>query len=83
MGMEFTPSERPAGPDCVDRAAYGSGSSLDQYITKQYLLAEEDYPKEACPNRYYSRAKIDDFEIINHRWLSVGIMCPSLLYTYL
>ena len=63
MAGEYAPSERPAGPDCTDRAAYGSASTLDQYITKQYLLAEEDYPKDACPNRYYSRAKIDTFEI--------------------
>ena len=66
MAGEYAPSERPAGPDCTDRAAYGSASTLDQYITKQYLLAEEDYPKDACPNRYYSRAKIDDFEITNN-----------------
>ena len=65
MAGEYSPSERPAGPDCTDRAAYGSASTIDQYITKQYLLAEEDYPKDACPNRYYSRAKIDDFEITN------------------
>ena len=65
MAGEYTPSERPAGPDCTDRAAYGAASALDQYITKQYLLAEEDYPKDACPNRYYSKAKIDDFEITN------------------
>jgi len=63
MAGEFAPSERPPGPDCTDRAAYGAGSALDQYITKQYLLAEEDYPADACPNRYYSRAKIDDFTI--------------------
>ena len=63
MAGEYAPSERPAGPDCTDRAAYGAASNLDQYITKQYLLAEEDYPKDACPNRYYSRAKIDTFEI--------------------
>ena len=30
----FTPSERPPGPDCVDRAAYGAASNLDQYIHK-------------------------------------------------
>ena len=65
MAGEYAPSERPAGPDCTDRAAYGSASTLDQYITKQYLLAEDDYPADACPNRYYSRAKIDDFEITN------------------
>ena len=65
MAGEFTPSSRPDGPDCTDRAAYGSASTLDQYITKQYLLAEDDYPADACPNRYYSRAKIDDFEITN------------------
>ncbi|ADO97364.1 hypothetical protein SSM2_020 [Synechococcus phage S-SM2] len=63
MAGEYAPSERPAGPDCTDRAAYGAASNLDQYITKQYLLAEEDYPADACPNRYYSRAKIDTFEI--------------------
>ena len=49
MAGEYSPSERPAGPDCTDRAAYGAASALDQYITKQYLLAEEDYPKDACP----------------------------------
>ena len=65
MAGEFTPSERPAGPDCTDRAAYGAASAIDQYIMKQYLLAEEDYPKDACPMRYYSKAKIDDFEITN------------------
>ena len=63
MAGEFTPSSRPDGPDCTDRAAYGAASALDQYITKQYLLAEEDYPADACPNRYYSRAKIDNWEV--------------------
>ena len=63
MAGEFAPSERPAGPDCTDRAAYGDASTLDQYITKQYLLAEEDYPADACPNRYYSTAKIDNWEV--------------------
>ena len=63
MAGEYAPSERPAGPDCTDRAAYGSASNLDQYITKQYLIAEEDYPADACPNRYYSRAKIDNWEV--------------------
>ena len=63
MAGEYAPSERPPGPDCTDRAAYGSPSALDQYITKQYLLAEEDYPADACPNRYYSTAKIDNWEV--------------------
>jgi len=63
MAGEFAPSSRPPGPDCVDRAAYGSGSTLDQYITKQYLLAEDDYPADACPNRYYSTAKIDNWQV--------------------
>ena len=40
-------------------------STLDQYITKQYLLAEDDYPADACPNRYYSKAKIDNWEVTN------------------
>ena len=59
----FTPSERPPGPDCVDRATYGAASTLDQYIHKQFILAEDDYPAEACPNRYYSTAKIDNWEV--------------------
>ena len=65
MAGEYAPSERPPGPDCTDRAAYGDASTLDQYITKQYLLAEEDYPADACPNRFYSKAKIDDWEVTN------------------
>ena len=65
MAGEFEPGSRPDGPDCVDRAAYGQGSTLDQYITKQYLLDEDDYPADACPNRYYSKAKIDDWEVTN------------------
>ena len=63
MAGEYAPSERPAQNDCTDRAAYGDASTLDQYITKQYLLAEEDYPADACPNRYYSTAKIDNWEV--------------------
>ena len=35
---EFVPGSRPAGPDCTDRAAYGTASNLDQYIAKQYQL---------------------------------------------
>ena len=35
MAGEYAPSERPAGPDCTDRAAYGAASALDQYITKK------------------------------------------------
>ena len=65
MAGEYAPSERPPGPDCTDRAAYGDPSTLDQYITKQYLLAEGDYPADACPNRFYSKAKIDDWEVTN------------------
>lgn len=63
MAGEFAPGSRPDGPDCADRAAYGAASAIDQYITKQYLLAEEDYPKDACPNRYYSTAKIDNWQV--------------------
>ena len=85
MAGEFNPGSRPDGPDCVDRKAYGSPSTLDQYITKQYLLAEDDYPADACPNRYYSRAKIDDFEITNDLTMGgdiaggVNISCSGTL----
>ena len=82
MAGEYAPSERPAGPDCTDRAAYGAASALDQYITKQYLLAEEDYPADACPNRYYSKAKIDDWEITNSMTGALSTMnIPSAAIT--
>ena len=82
MAGEYAPSERPAGPDCVDRKAYGSASTLDQYITKQYLLAEEDYPADACPNRYYSRAKIDNWEVTTEMTgAATAINTPSAAIT--
>ena len=82
MAGEYAPSERPAGPDCTDRAAYGAASSLDQYITKQYLLAEEDYPADACPNRYYSRAKIDNWEVTTEMTgAATAINTPSAAIT--
>jgi hypothetical protein len=82
MAGEYAPSERPAGPDCTDRAAYGAASAIDQYITKQYLLAEEDYPADACPNRYYSKAKIDDWEITNSMTGALSTMnIPSAAIT--
>ena len=61
--MEFTPGSRPPGPDCEDRAAWGAASNLDQYILKQHILAEEDYPADACDPYYYSTAKIDNWEV--------------------
>jgi len=61
--MELIPGSRPSGPDCVDRAAYGAASNLDQYIAKQFILAEEDYPDTACPPYKYHTAKIDNWEV--------------------
>ena len=61
--MEFTPGSRPPGPDCEDRAAWGAASNLDKYILKQHILAEEDYPADACDPYYYSTAKIDNWEV--------------------
>ena len=61
--MEFVPGTRPPGPDCEDRAAWGAASNLDQYIVKQHILAEEDYPADACDPYYYSTAKIDNWEV--------------------
>ena len=63
MAGEFVPGSTASGPDCVDRAAFGAPSALDQYIAKQFIMAEEDYPADACPNHYYSRAKIDNWEV--------------------
>lgn len=61
--MEFVPGTRPPGPDCEDRVAWGAASNLDQYIVKQHILAEEDYPENACDPYYYSTAKIDNWEV--------------------
>ena len=60
MAGEYAPSERPAGPDCTDRAAYGAASNIEtQYIAKQHILAEEDYPSDACDPYKYHKATID------------------------
>jgi len=61
--MEFTPGSRPDGPDCTDRAAWGAASTLNQYIAKQFIRSEDDYPADACSPYYYSRAQIDNFQV--------------------
>lgn len=46
MSMEFVPGNRPPGPDCTDRAAWGSPSVIiPQYIAKIKVENEDDYPK--------------------------------------
>ena len=61
--MEFTQGSRPDGPDCTDRAAWGAASTLNQYIAKQFIRSEDDYPADACSPYYYSRAQIDNFQV--------------------
>ena len=61
--MEFTPGSRPDGPDCTDRSAWGTASTLNQYIAKQFIRSEDDYPADACSPYYYSRAQIDNFQV--------------------
>ena len=61
--MEFTPGSRPDGPDCTDRAAWGAASTLNQYIAKQFIRSEDDYPADACSPYFYSRAQIDNFQV--------------------
>jgi len=63
MSMEFEPGSRPEGPDCVDRAAWGTPSNLDQYIAKMYVRSEDDYPADACSPYKYHKAKIDYWEV--------------------
>jgi len=63
MAGEYAPSERPPGPDCTDRAAWGAASTLNQYIAKQFIRSEDDYPADACSPYYYSRAQIDNFQV--------------------
>jgi hypothetical protein len=67
MSMEYAPSSRPPGPDCIDRAAWGSPSAIvPQYIAKIRVENEDDYPKQdACTPYYYSAAQIDDFIVTN------------------
>ena len=60
---EFIPGTAP-DRDCTDRAAYGSGSTLDSYIVKTVLPPEDEYPNDICPPKYHSRAKIDNFKIL-------------------
>ena len=60
---EFIPGTAP-DKDCTDRAAYGSGSTLDSYIVKTVLPPEDEYPSDICPPKYHSRAKIDNFKIL-------------------
>lgn len=60
----FTPSERPPGPDCVNRISWGAPSNLaNDYIAKIFIPAEEDYPADACPPYKYHTAKIDNWEV--------------------
>jgi hypothetical protein len=63
MAGEYAPSERPPGPDCTDRQAWGTASTLNQYIAKQFIRSEDDYPADACSPYYYSRAQIDNFQV--------------------
>ena len=60
---ELKDASRPPGPDCADRAAYGDPSAIDQYMAKPHIIDQSEYPADACPTYYYSKAKIDNFEI--------------------
>jgi len=59
---EFIPGTAP-DKDCTDRAAYGTGSTLDSYIVKTVLPPEEEYPSDICPPKFHSRAKIDTLNV--------------------
>jgi len=63
MAGQFEPGSRPEGPDCVDRAAWGTPSNLTQYIAKMYVESEDNYPADACSPYYYSTAQIDNFQV--------------------
>jgi len=60
----FAPGTRPPGPDCTDIAVWGAPSVIvPQYIAKIKIEAEDGYPAEACPPYYYSKARIDEWDI--------------------
>ena len=61
---EFIPGSAP-DRDCTDRAAYGTGSTLDSYIVKTVLPPEDEFPDDVCPPKYHSRAKIDTLNVTN------------------
>jgi hypothetical protein len=63
MDKAFVPGKRDPGPDCTDKAAWGTPSALDQYIAKVKVESQDDYPADACAPYYYSRATIDNFNI--------------------
>ena len=64
MAGEFVPGTRPPGPDCVNRISWGTPSNLaNDYIAKQWIIAEGDYPADGCPPYKYHTAKIDNWEV--------------------
>jgi len=51
-------------PDCTDRLVFGQPSTLLSYIGKlDNGYTEDDYPDDACPQRYHSTAQIDTFQV--------------------
>ena len=79
----FTPSERPPGPDCVNRISWGAPSNLaNDYIAKIFIPAEEDYPDTGCPPYKYHTAKIDNWEITTEMTGTLTTMnIPSAVIT--
>lgn len=63
MDKAFIPGKRDPGPDCTDRAAWGTPSAIPQYMAKVKVESEDDYPSNVCPPYYYSTAQIDNFTV--------------------
>lgn len=70
---EFIPRE--GEPDCTDRQAWGTPSTIYSYIFKNNADPAK-YPQDACPPHYHSNAQIDNLQV-NQNLITSGTVSAS------